>query len=272
MVGTALMALDLEGVVDWVGVDRDLCDFGECVRLLQSLGEVHGIIHLAEPDSRKPVEMTEETLMMNTNILKAAHTCGIDNVLMCLRLQAMATGAGVDNTDPDTEGYFLAKKMCDVMTRAYQRQYGRRYFCIVAPSVYGGGRVSAAGDPVIGAIQQCWRAKQENTSFLVPAGNILQLIWVDDLVRLIAWAYFHYDRVEEPLLCYPPDSCVSASRLAEIVAGCMDYGHALEYDTTTTRPAGNQEVAMAKLPTKPVYFQYTPLKDAIAKMVKGIWA
>ena len=301
LVGRAVMGLnaELEGAIDFVGVgsaDADLRDFAETVALLKREqaaaeaaapgGRLDGVVHLAAnvgglfKNMKAPVEMTEDNLLMNTNILRAAHRCNVDNVIMCLSTCIFPDKVAEypikpgnlheGPPHPSNEGYAYAKRMCDILTRAYQRQYGRRYFCVVPTNVYGpGDNYDLANAHVVPAlIHKCWKAKEAGAPFVVAGDGtpLRQFIYSEDLARLIAWAYVHYDTVAEPLFLCPPESEVPIRRVVALVADAMDYGHAVVYDTTL--PNGQFKKTAAAFPYLNVPAEgFTALEDGIAKSV-----
>ena len=100
LVGSSLVNVNQrqDQVIEWIGVsskDGDLRDYNQVVNMLSKIiidhggsGSIDGIIHLAAnvgglfKNMAYPVEMLEDNLLMNTNILKAAHALDIDNVVV----------------------------------------------------------------------------------------------------------------------------------------------------------------------------------------------
>lgn len=301
LVGRAIMALnaELEGGIEFVGAasaDADLRDFTATVALLRREqiaaaeatpgGRLDGIIHLAAnvgglfKNMKEPVEMAEDNLLMNVNVLRAAHRCDVDNVIMCLStcifpdlvpeypIRPVHLHDGPPH--PSNEGYAYAKRMCDVLTRAYQRQYGRRYFCVVPTNVYGpGDNYDLANAHVVPAlIHKCWKARAAGAPFVVAGDGtpLRQFIYSEDLARLIAWAYVHYENVGEPLFLCPPDCEVPIRRVVGLIADAMDYGDRVVYDTTL--PNGQFKKTAAAFPYLNVPPDgFTPLEVGIAKSV-----
>jgi GDP-L-fucose synthase len=143
-------------LIGLVSKDANLCNYETSFKYIQNMHLVHsidGIIHLAAnvgglfKNMSYPVEMIESNLFMNTNILKIAHELNINNVIMCLSTCIFPdsvksypiTIEDLHKGPPhfSNEGYAYAKRLCDSLTRAYQKQYNRRYFCVVPTNIYG---------------------------------------------------------------------------------------------------------------------------------------
>lgn len=135
--------------------DADLRDAAAVRALLARHAPLDGVIHCAAnvgglfKNMREPVAMLEDNLLMNTHILREAHAAGIDNVVCILStciFPDVVAASGKEMTSaelhegpphPSNEGYAYAKRMMEVQCRAYQRQYGRRYCCVVPTNIYG---------------------------------------------------------------------------------------------------------------------------------------
>jgi len=261
LVGSAVMALSplFEGMVEMIPIsstDANLTDYTATLSMLKfhsECGPIHGIIHLAARvgglfrNLNEPVEMMQDNLLMNVNILKAAHECDIRDVLMCLSTcifpneidEYPITAADLHHgpPHPSNEGYSYAKRMCDVLTRAYQKQYGRRYFCVVPTNVYGPNDNFDLADAHVAPalIHKCWVAQKTGTPFVVAGDGtpLRQFIYSHDLARLIMWSYFRYGNIAKPLFLCPPDSEVPISHVVEAIADAFSYNkHAIQYDTT----------------------------------------
>lgn len=270
LVGSSLVNVNQrqDQVIEWIGVsskDGDLRDYNQVVNMLSKIiidhggsGSIDGIIHLAAnvgglfKNMAYPVEMLEDNLLMNTNILKAAHALDIDNVVVCLSTCIFPDDVGkfgypittnmlhYGPPHPSNEGYAHAKRMCDVATRAYQKQYGRRYFCVVPTNIYGPhDNFDLQNAHVIPAlIHKCYLAKQAGEPFVVAGDGtpLRQFIYSDDVARLMVWAYLNYETISKPFIMCPPNSEVPISHVVDIIAKEFDYVHRVVYDTS--RPNG----------------------------------
>lgn len=301
LVGSALLNVNVnvqgDIPIEWVGVsskDADLRDYGQVVALLSKLqnehGSIDGIIHLAAnvgglfKNLAQPVEMLEDNLLMNTNILKAAHAANIDNVLMCLSTCIFPdkvddypiTSAVLHNgpPHPSNEAYAHAKRMCDVATRAYQKQYGRRYFCVVPTNIYGPhDNFDLQNAHVIPAlIHKCFLAKEAQVPFVVAGDGtpLRQFIYSPDLAKLIAWAYTNYKSITTPLIMCPPDSEVPISHVVDAIARAFDYTDHVQYDTSKPngqykKTAYSGDVSDLDLGTN---FHFTSIQDGLKQTVQ----
>jgi len=233
--------------------DANLCNYNDSYNYIKDLHKKHnidGIIHLAAnvgglfKNMSYPVEMIQDNLLMNTNILQIAHELNINNVIMCLStcifpdkvIQYPITIEDLHSGPPhySNEGYAYAKRLCDSLTRAYQKEYNRRYFCVVPTNIYGPHDNFDLHDAhVIPAlIHKCWLAKKNNTEFVIAGDGspLRQFIFSEDLAYNILWAYTNYTEINKPLIICPPDSEVSISNIVTHIAKLLNYTENIVYD------------------------------------------
>jgi GDP-L-fucose synthase len=281
LVGHALTSLNTEYVLIPVSSkDADLRDLQQVRDLLKAHPEVTVIIHLAAnvgglfKNINYPVEMMEDNLLMNTNILKAAHEANIDKVVVCLSTcifpdqvesyPMTANDLHLGPPHPSNEGYAYAKRMAEVLCRAYQRQYNRRYYCVVPTNIYGPhDNFDSEGSHIIPAlIRKAYLAGYGEPLKVAGDGTPLrQFIFSEDLARIILWSLKEYHD-PGPLIICPPESEVSIGTVAEIIA--KKFGRAIEYDPS--RPNGQYKKTVTSLDD----FDYTSLEEGIDKTVKWL--
>ena len=93
-----------------------------------------------------PAEFIYENLMMECNIVHAAHEAGVENLLFLgssciypkLAEQPMKEGALLTGTlEPTNEPYAIAKIAGIKLCESYNRQYGRNYRSVMPTNLYG---------------------------------------------------------------------------------------------------------------------------------------
>ncbi|WP_267355331.1 MULTISPECIES: GDP-L-fucose synthase [unclassified Methylobacterium] len=155
MVGSAIVrCLQAQGQTRILTADRqslDLTDQAAVRRFFaeQRIGQVYlaaakvGGIHA---NNTYPAEFIHDNLVIQTNIIHAAHTSGVDRLLFLgssciypklaeqpMREDALLTGV----LEPTNEPYAIAKIAGIKMCESYNRQYGRRYRSVMPTNLYG---------------------------------------------------------------------------------------------------------------------------------------
>ena len=155
MVGSAIVrCLQAQGQTRILTADRqslDLTDQAAVRRFFaeQRIDQVYlaaakvGGIHA---NNTYPAEFIHDNLVIQTNIIHAAHTSGVDRLLFLgssciypklaeqpMREDALLTGV----LEPTNEPYAIAKIAGIKMCESYNRQYGRRYRSVMPTNLYG---------------------------------------------------------------------------------------------------------------------------------------
>lgn len=265
--------------------DADLRNAEELRELLKKHAPLNGIIHCAAnvgglfKNMKYPVEMLEDNLLMNTNVLREAHAADIPNVVCilstCIFPDSIAA-SGVEMTSaqlhegaphPSNEGYAYAKRMMEVQCRAYQRQYHRRYFCVVPTNIYGPfDNFHLENAHVVPAlIHKAAIAKRDGTEFVVGGDGtpLRQFIYVNDLAHLILRSYLHYETLDVPRMLCPPNAETTIGTVARIIAETFGIETQMRYDPS--KPNGQARKTVT--PTEDPDMQYTPLEEGLREAI-----
>lgn len=223
--------------------------------------------------------MLEDNLLMNTHVLRAAHAAGVPNLLCilstCIFPDALAAAGkemGPDDLHagpphPSNEGYAYAKRMMEVQCRAYQRQHGRRYFCVVPTNIYGpGDNYDLANAHVIPAlIHKAARAADAGGEFVVGGDGspLRQFIYSDDLAALILRTYLRYDDVATPRILCPPGAETTIGHVAAEIARNFGLEGRLRFDPSQP----NGQARKTVVPTDEPGMAYTPIEEGLPKAI-----
>lgn len=238
LVGSAVMKLG-KNVTPVKSSDFDLRDYSQVCNMFEKYPNVNGVIHLAAnvggifKNMKYPVEMFEDNIIMNTNVLKAAHKYNINRVLCCLstcifpdKVHEFPITVDVLHDGPphpSNEGYAYSKRMMEVHCRMYQKEYGREYFCVVPTNVYGPH--DNFGDENSHVIPALIKKFCECSTTVVVKGDgtpLRQFVYSEDFARMILWAFENYKNIDIPLIVCPPDSEMSISDIVSTI--CEETG------------------------------------------------
>jgi GDP-L-fucose synthase len=272
--------------------DADLRNLDEVRNLLRKHGSpqpLDGIIHLAAnvgglyKNMQFPVEMLEDNLMININILKAAHEENIQNVLCFLSTcifpdkppEYPITSDMLHEGPPhhSNEGYAHAKRMQEIQCRAYQKQFGRRYFCVVPTNIYGRHDNFHLQDAHVlpALIHKCYLAKRYDIPFTISGDGsaIRQFIYSDDVAKLVLWAYAGYQDIARPLVLAPPppDAEVSIKNVVSYIADAFDFHGEIIYDTSKPNGQHKKTADTYQVASLPHGIAFTPLREGIQHVV-----
>ncbi len=271
--------------------DADLCD-AEQTRALFARVRPGGVLHLAADvgglykNMAEGVQMLERNLLMNMHVMQCCHQQGVAKLVSCLStcvfpeptlsphlsLPLDESAIHLGPPHPSNEAYAYAKRLVDVQSRYYRRQYGCNFVCLAPTNIFGPhDNFSPASSHVVPAlIRKCYAAVRSNTDFVVlgTGSPLRQFVFSRDLARLFVWAYDHYDE-ETPLILAPDaDHEVSIAAMAQMVADACGYRRPLVFDPSYADGQFRRTVTNRKLRQRCPEFVFTPLPTAVAATVE----
>lgn len=232
--------------------DADLRDPAACRALFERVRPTH-VLHLAArvggvlENSRYLAEFFHDNLLLNANVLDAAHRAGVVKVVSLLSSCVYPDGAPLPLREVDLHsgephasnfGYAYAKRMLEVQSRAYRQQYDSRFVCLIPNNLYGPhDTFSLDGSHVIPALIRKVHAAAKGGPPPVLWGDgtpLREFTFSLDLGRALWWALGEYDG---PPLNVGANEEVSIRRVAELVCEHVGYDAAkLVWDPT--KPKG----------------------------------
>ena len=293
--GTGLVGKNLEdyiktsttisGVWTFVGSkDADLTVYEEVVNLFDKYSPTH-VINLAAyvgglyANLNRPVEFFTNNILINLNVMKASHS----NVSIKKLVSILSTCIFPDNVSypiteeqlhlgpphPSNEGYAYSKRMVDVLSRAYNKQYGTKYITVIPGNLYGPfDNFNLDNSHVLPAlIHKCYLAKNITNSMVVDGTGqpLRQFTYALDLAKLLVWILENYDN-QEPIILSNSDEH-SITKVVDIICNTMNYKGEILYNTEKIDGQFKKTISTVKLQGY-LDFQFTPIEEGIAKTVK----
>ena len=208
------------------------------------------VIHLAAnvgglfKNMYKKTEMYEDNILMNTLVLKYARIYKVKKIITMLSTCIFPDGIEPITEPrlhegpphPSNEGYAYSKRMMELHGRIIHIDYDIECIQLIPTNIYGPyDNFNLEDAHVIPAlIHRCYLAKQNNEPFIVKGSGkpIRQFIYNYDLAKMILWCV--YESVESGrYICSPPSHYeLTIERVARSIASCMDYEHAIQFDTS----------------------------------------
>ena len=201
-----------------------------------------------------PAEFLYENMMIEANVIHAAHQCDVGRILFLgssciyprmaeqpMKEEALLTGP----LEPTNEWYAIAKIAGIKLCQAYRKQYGRHYISAQPTNLYGpydnfhlehshvipalilkAHNAKIAGDPKM----EVWGSGKPYREFL----------YVDDLADALAFLMQHYDDAMH--INVGTGEEVTIGDLAKTVINAVGYKGELVFDTS--RPDGTPRKLM----------------------------
>lgn len=173
---------------------------------------------------------------MQDNVMQECHKRGVKKLVSCLSTCIFPdkTTYPIDETmlhngapHSSNESYAYAKRMIDVLTRMYKKDFGVNYTSVVLTNVFGKYDNFHLEDSHVapGLIHKVYLAKKQGRPFTILGSGkpLRQFIYAKDLGKLLLWALQSYDKVEPVILSVDEKDEVSIGDLARTIAEAMEF-------------------------------------------------
>ncbi|VDP73617.1 unnamed protein product [Echinostoma caproni] len=180
------------------------------------------------------LEFFRQNVLINDNVLASSFSVGVRKVVSCLSTCIFPdqTTYPIDETmvhngppHDSNYGYSYAKRMIDVLNRAYSEQYGVVYTSVIPTNVFGpyDNFNIERGHVLPGLIHKAYLSKKQNQPLIVWGSGtpLRQFIYSVDLGRLIIWTLREYNDTSPIILSVPEDQEISIRQAAQAVANAM---------------------------------------------------
>jgi|TARA_B100000524_G_scaffold103056_1_gene49521 GDP-L-fucose synthase len=263
--------------------DGDLRD-SEAVRKIYAKHRPTYVIHLAArvgglyANMTYKVQFWRDNVAINDNVMHWAKEYHVKKLISCLSTCIFPdkTSYPIDETmihngppHSSNEGYAYAKRMIDVLNRAYNSQYGCKFTSIVPTNIFGPGDNFSITDGHVlpGLMHKCLLAQKGETDEFTIWGSgtpLRQFIYNEDLGALVLWVMREYEDCEPIILSVGEEDEVSIKDAAMAVVKGMEYTGPVRFDTSKSDGQFKKTASNAKLRRLHPDFQFTPFAQAVA--------
>ena len=217
---------------------------------------------------------------MNDNVFEACRAHGVTKLVSCLSTCIFPdrTPYPIDETmihagapHPSNEGYAYAKRMIDVLNRAYAAEHGCAFTSVIPTNIYGPHDNFNVEDGHVlpGLIRKCVEAQRSGGEFVVwgTGAPLRQFNHASDLAALMVWALREYESVEPIILSPGEEDEVSIADAARMVADAVGFQGRLVFDASKADGQYKKTASNAKLRALLPGYRFKPIKEGIAETV-----
>ncbi|CAG9812190.1 unnamed protein product [Chironomus riparius] len=274
--------------------DADLCNYESTKQLFEQHKPTH-VIHLAAMVGGLFHNMSDNlgflrlNMMMNDNVLKLSHEFGAKKVVSCLSTCIFPdkTTYPIDETmvhngppHDSNFGYSYAKRMIDILNKAYHEKHGSSFTSVIPCNVFGphDNFKEGVSHVIPGMIHRLHKliyidnpeVPQEQKEFVVYGTGkpLRQFIYSLDLGKLFIWVLRSYNSVEPIILSVDEAAEVSIAQLAESIAAAFDFKGKIVFDTTKADGQYKKTASNQKLRSLLPEYKFTDFDKAIKDSVK----
>ncbi|TMM49550.1 GDP-L-fucose synthase family protein [Sulfitobacter sabulilitoris] len=218
-------------------------------------GKVGGIMG----NSAAPADFLYENLMINANIISAAHECDVEKVVIlgssCIyprdAAQPMAECALLTGPfEPTNEGYAVAKVAALKLGQFYARQYGRRYIGLMPTNLYGPNDnfdtvTSHVMPALVRRFAEASRTGAETVTIWGSGTPLREFLHVDDLARACVFLAEVYEG--EDLMNIGSGEEISIGGLARLIAEVAGFEGEIIFDRSKPDGAPRKKIDASRL-------------------------
>lgn len=253
LVGSAIWRkLQAEGFTNLIGrtsSELDLRNREAVFAFLQEVRPTYLVLAAAKvggilANSTYPVDFLSENLQIQTSVLDAAVSVGVERVLFLgssciypahapqpIKEEYLLTG----HLEPTNDAYAIAKIAGIMHVQAVRRQYGLPWISAMPTNLYGpGDNFSLAGSHVLPAmIRRYDEAVRQGATSITNWGSGTprrEFLHVDDMANACLHLLEHYDGPSQVNVGTGSD--VTIKELANMVADATGFGGNVEWDTS----------------------------------------
>ena len=251
MVGVALQELIPDAV--FVGSKHfDLRNEKEVSRMF-SYYEPNYVIHLAAKVGGIKANMDNlgsfycDNIQINTNVLEQSRMHKVEKAVSLLstciypeNVEYPLTEDQIHNGDPHPSnfGYAYAKRMLDVQSRAYKKQFGCNFITAVPNNLFGeNDNFDLEDSHVIPAmIRKIYEAKQKNEDVVLwgDGSPLREFTYSQDMAKILLFLLEKYNGESPINVGYTAE--ISIKHVAELLAEILEFNGNIIWDKT--KPSG----------------------------------
>jgi len=266
--------------------DADLTSYESTHAAFSKYKPTH-VIHLAAmvgglfKNMKYPVDFFRKNVAINDNILQCSYEFKCKKVVSCLSTCIFPdkTTYPIDETmihngppHDSNFGYAYAKRMIDVLNKAYHDQHQCHFTSVIPTNIFGPyDNYDLQDSHVIpGLIHKLYLAQKKNEDFVVWGSGkpLRQFIFSHDLAKLFVWTLREYEEIDPIILSVGEEDEVSISDVAQAIAKAMNFTGKLVYDTSKSDGQFKKTASNAKLRKYLPDFQFTPFQEGVDESVK----
>ena len=283
LVGYAIRQENLPDIVYLTRSDVDLTDF-EATKNIFMMLKSENVIHLAAQvgglggNLIHSGEYFRNNILININVLESTRLAGCKKLISFMSTCVFPDKCSYPLNEKDLHngpphpsnfGYAYAKRMLEVQSSAYRKEWDCNYIVAIPTNIYGpNDNFSLVDGHVISSlIHKAYLAKKNRTDLSVwgSGKSLREFAYSADIAKLAIWAIEHYS--EETPIILTSGIEVSILELTELIAKKIGFKGRIVFDSTKPDGQYRKPSDTTKLKRYLKEFRWTPLEDGIEQTV-----
>lgn len=283
LVGYAIQQLNPKNTIYITRKDGDLTDFDLTKKIFEEV-KPNRVIHLAAEiagiggNMIHSGEFFRKNILINVNVLEAARLVNTEKLISFMSTCVFPDPCTYPLNEKDIHngpphpsnfGYAYAKRMLEVQSSAYRKEWGCNFIVAIPTNLYGENDLwnLNEGHVIPSLIHKCYLAKKNNTDLEVWGSGkpLREFVYSKDIAKLILWAVKNYN--EDTPIIFSNGEERSIKKLVEIIVREMNFKGKVIFDKTKPDGQFRKPSNTSKLKKYLPDFKFTPLEEGIRSAV-----
>jgi len=283
LLGYAIRQLNPKDTIYITRKDADLSDFKKTKKIFEQI-KPDRVIHLAAEVAGIGGNMIHsgkffrDNIMININVFEVSRLVGAEKLISFMSTCVFPDKCKYPLNEKDIQkgpphpsnfGYAYAKRMLEIQSAAYRKEWGCNYIVAIPTNIYGENDFWNLDDGHVipSLIHKCFLAKKNNEDFIVWGSGkpLREFVYSKDVAKLILWAMDKYN--EESPIIFTNSEENRIKTLVELVVREIGFKGRVIFDTTKPEGQYRKPSDNSKLKTYLPNFKFTPLDKGIKNTV-----
>ena len=267
-----------------IGKEYDLRDPHQSDEMILKNKPTH-VIHCAAKvggvgaNMEFPADFFMDNIRMNTNVIQACHELKIPKLVSFLSTCVFPDNVEypLDETKielgpphPSNFAYAYAKRMADVQIRAFNKQYGTKYFSVIPCNVYGPNDNYSleVGHVIPMLIHKCYLAKKNRKTFEVWGDGtpLREFVYSKDVANIVDLLIQKYKGTDPVIISNPTE--YSIKQVVDLIVEYMGFKGKVKWLTDKPNGQHRKPSSNAKLLSIIGDYEFTTLEKGLKESIE----
>lgn len=264
--------------------DADLTDFDQTIELFRRY-KPRRVIHLAAEvagiggNNMHSGQYFRDNILINTNVLESARQTGVEKLISFMSTCIFPVDAPYPLNEKDLHlgpphpsnfGYAYAKRMLEVQSSAYRKEWNCNFICAIPTNMYGPNDYwnLEEGHVLPSVIHKCYLAKQNSMPLNIwgTGTPLREFVFSDDIAHLTVELLDFYD--DSTPVIMSSGSEISIADLVRLVASEMSFEGPIHWDSS--KPDGQLRKPSDTRKLRELFpeFKFLSVEEGVRRTVK----
>ena len=226
-----------------------------------------------------PADFFMDNIRMNTNVIQACHELKIPKLVSFLSTCVFPDNVEYPLDETKIElgpphqsnfAYAYAKRMADVQIRAFNKQYGTKYFSVIPCNVYGPNDNYSleVGHVIPMLIHKCYLAKKNRKTFEVWGDGtpLREFVYSKDVANIVDLLIQKYEGTDPVIISNPTE--YSIKQVVDLIVEYMGFKGKVKWLTDKPNGQHRKPSSNAKLLSIIGDYEFTTLEKGLKESIE----